>query len=301
MKQVSMREMFEAGAHFGHKTRYWCPLMAPYIYGSRHGIHIINLEKSLPLFNDALKEIAKVASNRGRILFVGTKPAAGQVIREEAQRCGMPFVDYRWLGGMLTNYKTIRQSIKRLKTLEAYEESPAFQALIKKERLALTREKNKLNSSLSGIKDMGGLPDLLFVIDAGEEKIAIKEANRLNIPVIAIVDTNTRPEGVDYIIPGNDDAMRAIKLYCGSVADVIIEARGNADAKKDATPSHKPEEKAEVAKKIVKKKAVASEETVAPVSVTATTDSEEAPKKRVVKKKNPETTSETTATAGKAS
>ncbi len=301
MKQVSMREMFEAGAHFGHKTRYWCPLMAPYIYGSRHGIHIINLEKSLPLFNDALKEIAKVASNRGRILFVGTKPAAGQVIREEAMRCGMPFVDYRWLGGMLTNYKTIRQSIKRLKSLEAYEESPAFQALIKKERLALTREKNKLNSSLSGIKDMGGLPDLLFVVDAGEEKIAIKEANRLNIPVIAIVDTNTRPEGVDYIIPGNDDAMRAIKLYCASVADVIIEARGNADMKKDATPTNMPEEKVEVAKKIVKKKAIASEEAVAPVSVPTVSDKEEAAKKRVVKKKNADATSEATNTAGKVS
>jgi small subunit ribosomal protein S2 len=285
MKQVTMRELFEAGAHFGHKTRYWCPLMGPYIYGSRHGIHIINLEKSLPLFNAALKEIAKVASNRGRILFVGTKPAAGQVIREEATRCGMPFVDYRWLGGMLTNYKTIRQSIKRLKSLEAYEESPAFQALIKKERLTLTREKDKLNSSLSGIKDMGGLPDLLFVIDAGEEKIAIKEANRLNIPVIAIVDTNTRPEGVDYIIPGNDDALRAIRLYCASVADAIIEARGNAeDAKKDTKKSEQNEEKIVVAKKIVKKKAIATEEAPASVSVAATTEEPKVVKKRVVKK-----------------
>ena len=289
MKQVTMREMFEAGAHFGHKTRYWCPLMAPYIYGSRHGIHIINLEKSLPLFNDALKEIAKVASNRGRILFVGTKPAAGQVIREEAQRCGMPFVDYRWLGGMLTNYKTIRQSIKRLKNLEAYEESPAFQALIKKERLSLTREKDKLNSSLSGIKDMGGLPDLLFVIDAGEENIAIKEANRLNIPVIAIVDTNTRPDGVDFIVPGNDDAMRSIKLYCESVADTIIEARGKSEVKKDVKDIQPTEDKAAVAKKIVKKKAVTAE-TPAASTVAEGSDEASAAQKRVVKKKSPQAT-----------
>jgi small subunit ribosomal protein S2 len=286
MKQVSMREMFEAGVHFGHKTRYWCPQMAPYIYGSRHGIHIINLEKTLPRFNDALKQIAKVASNRGRILFVGTKPSAGAVLREEAIRCGMPFVDYRWLGGMLTNYKTIRQSIKRLKHLEAFEESPAATELTKKERLSLTREKNKLNSSLSGIKDMGGLPDLLFVIDAGVEDIAIKEANRLNIPVVAIVDTNTKPNGVDYVVPGNDDAMRAIKLYCESVADTIIEARGKADVKKEAKAAAKSEGKAEakpaVAKKIVKKKV---EVTEAPAEEVKATAEAKPAKKRVVKKK----------------
>jgi len=285
MTNVSMRQMFEAGVHFGHKTRYWCPQMAPFIYGSRHGIHIINLEKTLPRFNDALKQIAKVASNRGRVLFVGTKPSAGKVLREEAERCGMPFVDYRWLGGMLTNYKTIRQSIKRLKHLEAFEESPASKDLTKKERLSLTREKNKLNSSLSGIKDMGGLPDLLFVIDAGEENIAIKEANRLNIPVVAIVDTNTKPDGVDYVVPGNDDAMRAIKLYCSSVADTIIEARGKADVKKAAKegkPEAKKEEKTvRAAKKIVKKKEAET------VEAAAEAPAEEAKpaKKRVVKKK----------------
>lgn len=282
---VTLRQMFEAGVHFGHKTRYWCPQMAPYIYGSRHGIHIINLEKTLPRFNDALKQIAKVASNRGRVLFVGTKPSAGKVLREEALRCDMPYVDYRWLGGMLTNYKTIRQSIKRLKHLEAFEESPAAQNLTKKERLSLTREKDKLNSSLSGIKNMGGLPDLLFVIDAGEENIAIKEANRLNIPVVAIVDTNTKPDGVDYVVPGNDDAMRAIKLYCASVADTIIEARGKADVKKEAKAAAKGEAKAEAkpaaTKKVVKKKVVKKEAEAAE----AKAEEAKPAKKRVVKKK----------------
>lgn len=288
MKQVSMRQMFEAGVHFGHKTRYWCPQMAPYIYGSRHGIHIINLEKTLPRFNDALKQIAKVASNRGRVLFVGTKPAAGEVLREQAVRCGMPYVDYRWLGGMLTNYKTIRQSIKRLKHLEAFETSPASQNLTKKERLSLTREKDKLNSSLSGIKDMGGLPDLLFVVDAGNEQIAIKEANRLNIPVVAIVDTNTAPDGVDYVIPGNDDAMRAIKLYCESIADTIIEARGKADLDKADKGAAKKEEKTvRAAKKIVKKKA--AEDTTAEAAAEETAEAKPA-KKRVVKKKAVDTT-----------
>lgn len=230
MTNVSMRQMLEAGVHFGHQTRYWNPRMAPYIFGERNQIHIINLETTLPMFEDAISFIKSVAAKKGKILFVGTKRAARDVVREEATRCGMPYVDYRWLGGMLTNYKTIRQSIKRYKELMSMRDNGVFAKLTKKEGLNLTREMQKLERALGGIKDMGGLPDVLFVIDVGHERIAINEANKMRIPVIGIVDTNNSPEGINYVIPGNDDASRAIKLYARSVADIIIEARGTAAA-----------------------------------------------------------------------
>lgn len=225
--QVSMQAMLKAGVHFGHQTRYWNPKMSMYIYGSRNKIHIIDLGKTLPLFQDALNFISSTAANKGKILFVGTKYAAQDIIREEAERCKMPFVDHRWLGGMLTNYKTIRQSIKRLKELEAMFESGKFGRLTKKEILGLTREKDKLMNSLGGIKNMGGIPDALFVIDVGHEKIAVREANRLGIPVIGIVDSNNDPDGISYIIPGNDDSTRAIRFYAKTVADVILDARAS--------------------------------------------------------------------------
>jgi small subunit ribosomal protein S2 len=225
MSVVSMREMLEAGIHFGHQTRYWNPMMAPYIYGVRNKVHIINLEQTLPMFNDALNFVGTSAAKKGKILFVGTKHAAQDIIREEAERCGMPYVNRRWLGGMLTNYKTIRQSIKRLKDLEAMFEKSAFGKITKKEILNLTREMTKLSANLGGIKNMGGLPDALFVVDVGHEAIVIREANRLSIPVIGIVDTNNSTEGVSYVVPGNDDASRAIRLYASSIADTILEAR----------------------------------------------------------------------------
>jgi small subunit ribosomal protein S2 len=224
--KITMREMLEVGVHFGHQARYWNPKMAPHIYGERNRIHIINLEKTLPLFKDALSFAGKIASKRGKILFVGTKRAAQNAIKEHATRCGMPYVDHRWLGGMLTNYKTVRQSIKRLKELVAMQENGTLDRLTKKEALTLTREIAKLDRSLGGIKDMGGLPDALFVIDVGHETTAIKEANKLSIPVIGVVDTNRDPEGIEYVIPGNDDALRAIELYAATMADAIIEARG---------------------------------------------------------------------------
>lgn len=222
---VSMRELLEAGAHFGHRTRFWNPKMAEYIFGSRNKIHIINLEKTIPLMNDALNYVGKLASNKAKILFVGTKRAAQESIREQARRCGMPYVDHRWLGGMLTNYKTVRQSIFRLKELKKLREEGAFQTMIKKEALMLTRELEKLERSLGGIEDMGGLPDALFVVDVGFEHIAVEEARRLKIPVIGIVDTNNDPDNIDYIIPGNDDSMRAVAIYVKSVADAILDAQ----------------------------------------------------------------------------
>lgn len=251
MIDISMREMLEAGVHFGHKTRYWNPKMAPFIYGSRFKVHIINLEHTLPMFRQALDFIAKVAERRGKILFVGTKHAAQEIVREEATRCGMPYVDYRWLGGMLTNYKTIRQSIKRYKELEGVLASNKVEQMTKKELLNLVREKDKLEACLAGIKNMNGLPDALFVIDIGLEKIAVTEARRLSIPVLGIVDTNTNPEGIDYPIPGNDDALRAIRLYCKAVADVILEARGAVEP----LPEEVDSEDKSGAKKIVTKKA----------------------------------------------
>jgi small subunit ribosomal protein S2 len=225
VSHVSMRDMLQAGVHFGHQTRYWNPKMGPYIYGSRNKIHIINLESTVEHFNQAIDFVNKLASRKGKILFVGTKRAAREIIAEEATRCGMPYVDQRWLGGTLTNYTTMRQAIKRLKELLEQHRTGGFDKLIKKEALAQTREMQKLQASLGGIKDMGGLPDALFVIDVGQEYIAIREANRLKIPVIGIVDTNNSPDGVDYIVPGNDDAMRAIKLYVSAAADAILDGR----------------------------------------------------------------------------
>jgi len=225
MTDVSMRQMLEAGVHFGHQTRFWNPKMAPFIFGDRNKIHIINLEKTLPLYQDAVNFVGSMASNRGQILFVGTKRSAQDVIMEEAQRCGMPFVNHRWLGGMLTNWKTVKQSIKRLKDLENMSQDGTFARLSKKEALTLSREMEKLERSLGGIKDMPGVPDVMFVVDVGHEKIAILEAKKLGIPVVGIVDTNNSPEGIDYIIPGNDDAIRAIRLYTQGVADAIIAGR----------------------------------------------------------------------------
>jgi small subunit ribosomal protein S2 len=225
--QVSMQEMLKAGVHFGHQTRYWNPKMANYIYGSRNKIHIIDLGKTLPLFQDALNFISSTAARKGKVLFVGTKYAAQDIMKEEAERCKMPFVNHRWLGGMLTNYKTIRLSIKRLKELEAMFESGKFGRLTKKEILNLERDKEKLTRSLGGIKNMGGIPDAMFVIDVGHEHIAVAEANRLGIPVIGIVDSNNTPEGVSYVVPGNDDSTRAIRYFAKMVADVVLDARAS--------------------------------------------------------------------------
>lgn len=225
MTQVTMRQLLEAGAHFGHRTRYWNPQMAPYIFGARNRIHIINLEHTLPMLKDAYNHASRIAANGGRIMFVGTKRSAQDVVRKEAERCDMPFVNHRWLGGMLTNYKTIRGSIKRLRDLEAQETDGTLERLTKKEALMRRRDKDKLERSIGGIKDMAGLPDALFVIDVDHERIAITEANSLRIPVIGVVDTNSNPDGIDYPIPGNDDAIRAIELYARAVADACLAGR----------------------------------------------------------------------------
>lgn len=225
--EVSMRTLFEAGVHFGHLARFREPQMSEYIYGTKNKISIINLEKTLPLFKEAMDFMNEIAGRGGKILFVGTKRAASKIVAEAAQRCGMPYVNYRWLGGMLTNYKTIRQSIRRLNSLTKMQEDGTLQLLTKKEGLTIRRELVKLENSLGGIKTMGGLPDAIFVIDVGHEKIAIQEANRLRIPVVGVVDTNSKPTGVDYLIPGNDDAMRSISLYVNTVADIILKAREN--------------------------------------------------------------------------
>ena len=221
MSNVSMRDLLEAGVHFGHRTRYWNPRMAPYIFGERGKIHIINLEKTLPLFNDAMNYMGSMAAKGGKILLVGTKRAARASVREAAERCGMPYVNHRWLGGMLTNFKTVKNSIKRLKDLEQMAQDGSLNRLNKKERLNLAREQEKLERSLGGIKDMNGLPDAMFVIDVGYERIAVAEARKLGVPVVAVVDTNNSPEGLEYIIPGNDDAIRAIRIYMDAAADHI--------------------------------------------------------------------------------
>jgi small subunit ribosomal protein S2 len=226
MSLVTMRQMLEAGVHFGHQTRYWHPKMAPYIFGERNKIHIINLEKSLPMFNDSLNFLGKIAADGGKILFVGTKRSARDVVGEEARRCNMPYVNHRWLGGMLTNFNTVKQSIKRLKDIEGMRADGSIDRLNKKEGLMVVREQEKLERSLGGIKDMTRMPDAMFVIDVGYEKIAVAEANKRGIPVVAVVDSNNSPEGIDYVIPGNDDAMRAIQLYVAAIADGIIEAKG---------------------------------------------------------------------------
>jgi small subunit ribosomal protein S2 len=222
---VTMRQMLEAGVHFGHQTRYWNPKMADYIFGQRNKIHIVNLEKTLAMYNDAMKYVRQLAGNRGTILFVGTKRQARDIVAEEAQRCGMPFVDHRWLGGMLSNYKTVKGSVKRLKDLEAMKEDGTFERMTKREALSLSRELDKLNKSLGGIKNMGALPDAVFVIDVGYHKIAVTEAKKLGIPIVAVVDTNHNPDGIAYVIPGNDDSSRAIRLYARGVADAVLEGK----------------------------------------------------------------------------
>jgi len=228
MPQVTMREMLECGVHFGHQARYWNPKMSPYIFGERSKIHIINLEKTLPLFTDAMNFVGGLAANNGKILFVGTKRSAREAVREAAESCGMPFVDHRWLGGMLTNFRTVRQSIRRLKELEEQmAEGTLEERFTKKEVLSQQRELEKLQRSLGGIKDMGAPPDAVFVIDVGHEAIAVAEAKRLGIPVVAVVDTNNSPADVEYVIPGNDDAIRAIKLYCNSAAGAILDGRNS--------------------------------------------------------------------------
>jgi small subunit ribosomal protein S2 len=220
-----MRQMLEAGVHFGHQTRFWNPRMAPYIFGHRNKIHIVNLEKTMVKYNEAMDFVRKLSANRGTILFVSTKRQAREILAEEARRAGMPFVDERWLGGMLTNFKTVKQSIKRLKEMEAMVEDGSMERLSKREALTAQREMDKLQKSIGGIKDMGGLPDALFVIDVGYHKIAITEAKKLGIPVVAVVDTNHSPDGVDYVIPGNDDSSRAIRLYARGVADAVLQGR----------------------------------------------------------------------------
>ena len=228
MANVSMRQMLEAGVHFGHQTRFWNPKMAPFIFGERNKIHIINLEKTLPLYQEACNFVSSLAARKGKVLFVGTKRPAQQVIEEEARRCGMPFVNQRWLGGMLTNFKTIKNSIRRLRELESMEQSGTLDRFSKKEALGLRREMDKLEKSLGGIKDMPMLPEALFVVDVGHENIAISEAQKLGIPVIGIVDTNNSPRGVDYVIPGNDDAARAIQIYVRGIADAVLDGLATA-------------------------------------------------------------------------
>src|ERR1700681_1497328 len=222
---VTMRQMLEAGVHFGHQTRYWNPKMAEFIFGQRNKIHIVNLEKTMTMYQEAMKYVRQLASNRGTILFVGTKRQAREIVAEEAQRAGMPFVDHRWLGGMLTNFKTVKASIKRLKDLETMTQDGTFEKMSKREALTLQREMEKLTRSLGGIKEMNALPDALFVIDVGYQKIAVTEATKLSIPIVGVVDTNHSPEGIAYVIPGNDDSSRAIRLYARGIADAVLEGR----------------------------------------------------------------------------
>ena len=283
MAKVTMRQMLEAGVHFGHQTRYWNPKMAPYIFGDRNKIHIINLEKTLPMFNDSLNFVGKLAAKGGKIMFVGTKRAAQQSIRDEALRCKMPFVDQRWLGGMLTNFKTIKQSVRRLHDIEKMEADGTINRGGKKEALMMTRELEKLEKGLGGIKNMRALPDALFIIDVGHEGIAVKEAKTLGIPVIGVVDTNNSADNVDYIIPGNDDAIRAIQLYTSAIADSVIEghlaAATNAEEMVAAAPAPKatPKADAKPAAKVTKKAAPAKTEE-------APAKAEAAPAKKAEKK-----------------
>ncbi|MGB1580473.1 MAG: 30S ribosomal protein S2 [Nevskiales bacterium] len=262
MTQVTMRQLLEAGAHFGHRTRYWDPQMAPYIFGHRNKIHIINLEETLPMLRDAHSYISRLAASGGKVLFVGTKRAARDIIETEAQRAGMPYVNHRWLGGMLTNFKTVKASIKRLVDLEAMVEDGSIKRLSKKEQLMLSREMDKLDRSLGGIKDMQSLPDALFVIDVGYEKNAVAEARKLGIPVIAVVDTNCSPKDIACVIPGNDDAIRAIKVYTQVAADAVLDGRGSittAAAKDDDFVEVNGEEKAKPKTRVRTRKAKAAE------------------------------------------
>jgi small subunit ribosomal protein S2 len=254
MTSVSMRDMLQAGVHFGHQTRYWNPKMANFIFGARNKIHIINLEHTVPAFNEALALVTKMASQKKKILFVGTKRAAAKVVKEQAERANMPYVSHRWLGGMLTNYKTIRGSVKRYRELESQSKDGTFDLLTKKEALLRTRMMEKLERSIGGIKDIGGLPDALFVVDVEHERIAITEANKLGIPVIGIVDTNSDPDGVDYVIPGNDDSIRAIKLYITAVADACISGA------QSTAPVVKKDEFVEVAEEAVEPESDAAAE-----------------------------------------
>ncbi len=294
MTDVSMRQMLEAGVHFGHQTRFWNPKMSDYIFGERNKIHIINLEQTLPLYSDAMNFIGSLASKRGTVLFVGTKRAAQDIVREEAERCGMPYVNHRWLGGMLTNYKTVKQSIKRLKDLEAMQAEGGFEGLNKKEVLTLSREQEKLERSLGGIKNMNGVPDALFVIDVGHEKIAVNEAVKLGIPVIGVVDSNNNPDNVDYVIPGNDDAIRAITLYTQGVAKAIIEGQASSatmGGPEDEFVEVGAEETAEPkVKKTAKKKVTAKKKTVAKKKTAA--------KKKTTAKKTEAKKAESKAEAG---
>lgn len=267
MAKVTMRQMLEAGVHFGHQTRYWNPKMAPYIFGERSKIHIINLEKTLPLFNDSINFISRIAAKKGNILFVGTKRAARDTVREQATRCGMPYVDQRWMGGMLTNFKTVKQSIRRLKELEAMFAEGRHEKVNKKEALGLSRELEKLEKNLGGIKDMNRIPDAMFVVDVGFEKIAVSEARKLGIPVIGVIDTNNSPEDIDYIIPGNDDAIRSIRLYVESMADSVLEGRASTldIISSDADDYVELDESGEVAS--TPKKAVAKKKTAKKVTI----------------------------------
>ena len=251
MAKVTMRQMLEAGVHFGHQTRYWNPKMAPYIFGDRNKIHIINLEKTLPLFNDALNFAGNIAAKGGKVMFVGTKRAAQTAIRDEALRCKMPFVDQRWLGGMLTNYKTVKQSVRRMQEIEKMEADGTINRGGKKEALMLSREYEKLNKGLGGIKDMRSLPDALFIVDVGHESIAVKEAKTLGIPVIGIVDSNNSADNIDYVIPGNDDAIRAIQLYTSAIADSVVEGHLAAATNAEEMAAAAPAPKAKAAEKPV--------------------------------------------------
>lgn len=301
MPNITMRQMLEAGVHFGHQTRFWNPKMAPYIFGARGKIHIINLEKTLPLMQDAMSYLSGLAARRGNIMFVGTKRAASHAIEEHARKAGCPFVSHRWLGGMLTNFRTVKQSIKRLKQLEAMGEDGSFEKLVKKEVLQLERERDKLERSLGGIKDMRGVPDALFIVDVGYESIAIKEAHTLGIPVVAVVDTNHSPDGIDYVIPGNDDAIRSIDLYAGAIAEAILEGRASApqsvsgneeiielDEKgnpiKTAGKPGKKKASKKVAKKAVAKKADAEEKTAEATPAVAAAAAAPVSKKATAKK-----------------
>jgi len=305
MSNVTMREMLEAGVHFGHQTRYWNPSMAPYLFGQRNKIHIINLEKTLPLYEEAINFASKMASKKGNILFVGTKRSAQTIIAEEAKRCGMPYINRRWLGGLLTNFKTVRGSINRLKEIEAMQTDGSFERINKKEQLMLKRELDKLEANLSGIKDMKGIPDAIFIIDVGYENIAVSEAVKLGIPVIGVVDSNNSLKGIDYVIPGNDDAIRSISLYAKGIADAVLDSRqsvahlGGAEnsdelieiddsgapveATEEASP--KPKVAKKTTKKKVAKKTESADEEAVEVKESKAVEKKVAKKKTAAKKK----------------
>ena len=265
MSKVSMRDMLQAGVHFGHQTRFWNPKMSQYIFGSRNKVHVINLENTVPAFNDALDLLRTEASKGNQVLFVGTKRAANKIIKEQAERCGMPYVSHRWLGGMLTNYKTIRASIGRYRDLETQQKDGTFEKITKKEVLMRTRMKDKLENSIGGIKDMNGLPDILFVVDVDHERIAVNEANKLGIRVVGIEDTNSDPDGIDYVIPGNDDSIRAIKLYVASAADAVLEGKAQSASITSKDEFVEVDEAAKKVSKAKKKSAEATAEEAAPV------------------------------------